>query len=100
MAMGVEVPGVPRKRGIVVPTGGVPYCCLSWRILGVSVVSSSSMSRSERTGLPIFTGLAGVEDMAKDKVEDKEAPRRPTMSLINQTVLVVPFMVSHIEGTF
>ena len=80
MAMGVEVPGVARKRGIVVPTGGVPYCCLSWRTLGASVTSSSSTSRSERTGLPIFTGLDGVEDMAKDKVEHKDAPRRPTTS--------------------
>jgi hypothetical protein len=63
--IGVEVPGVPLKRGIVVPGGGVPYCCLSWRILGVSDASSSPMSRSERTGLPIFTGFEGGEDMTK-----------------------------------
>lgn len=77
VTMGVMFPGVPLKRGIVVPAAGLPYCCLRWRTMGASVESSSSISRNERTGLPIFTGFEGVEDIAGGKVEYKDTGLSP-----------------------
>jgi hypothetical protein len=102
MTTGVKLPGVPLKRGIVVPAGGVPYCCLRWRTLGASIAPSSSMSRSECTGLPIFTGfegVEGVEDMVGDKVEHKDtSASSPITSRNGNTVVVVPCVTPKSPG--